>query len=288
MSLDLGSPAIEIAIALAFVFFLLSLIASAITEAAAALFKFRSRNLKKGLQGMLGDEEVAGRLFGHPLVRTDLRPGERRDPSYISPRNFALAFLDTVDVSKVGESLARQLTALSRSKRVALPDVPALERWFDESMDRISGLYRRKAQRWTFVIAAILAVGLNVSTLRMAQQLSAEPSVRAAIVAKAEAAAKEEGKVGQESDAADELKEAGKAMETAVDKLADLKLPIFWAGENVPQWSWAGIGSALVGWLITALAVSLGAPFWFDALNKLSNLRLTGKKPGEKAAGGAG
>jgi hypothetical protein len=34
-----------------------------------------------------------------------------------------------------------------------------------------------------------------------------------------------------------------------------------------------------IGWLLMAIAVSLGAPFWFDLLNKLVNLRLAGVKP---------
>jgi hypothetical protein len=33
------------------------------------------------------------------------------------------------------------------------------------------------------------------------------------------------------------------------------------------------------GLAITVLAVSLGAPFWFDLLNKLANLRASGPKP---------
>jgi hypothetical protein len=37
-----------------------------------------------------------------------------------------------------------------------------------------------------------------------------------------------------------------------------------------------------VGWLITALAVSLGAPFWFDMLNKFIVVRST-VKPHEKS-----
>ncbi len=41
------------------------------------------------------------------------------------------------------------------------------------------------------------------------------------------------------------------------------------------------IQSHWLGWLITAAAVSLGAPFWFDLLNKLVNLRAAGKKPKE-------
>ena len=35
----------------------------------------------------------------------------------------------------------------------------------------------------------------------------------------------------------------------------------------------------VIGWLITGLAVALGAPFWFDLLNKLVNLRGAGPRP---------
>lgn len=307
MSFDLGSPAIEIAIALAFVFFLLSLIASAITEMLASIFKLRSSNLKKGVEGMLGDKDVAEELLAHPLIRTDLGLKKKawqrkRDPSYISPRAFALAFLDKVDVATEGEqgkvtvqiqdrdyggtqtrqvngSLEAQLSALTPPPGAVLPDVPALERWFDESMDRVSGWYKRKSQLVTLLVAVALAVGLNVSALRIAEQLSAEPTVRAAVVAKAEAVAKEPatGKPGKE------IAQAGKDMESALDQLSELKLPIFWVEE--PE---GPPGTTLVGWLITALAISLGAPFWFDTLNKLSNLRLAGKRPEDKPAGGAG
>ena len=34
---------------------------------------------------------------------------------------------------------------------------------------------------------------------------------------------------------------------------------------------------SILGWLITALAISLGAPFWFDLLTKLVNIRGTGQ-----------
>ena len=34
----------------------------------------------------------------------------------------------------------------------------------------------------------------------------------------------------------------------------------------------------LIGWLLTALAISLGAPFWFDLLNKFVKLRESGPK----------
>jgi len=33
----------------------------------------------------------------------------------------------------------------------------------------------------------------------------------------------------------------------------------------------------LGGWLLTIMAMSLGAPFWFDVLSRLSRLRSSGK-----------
>jgi len=46
----------------------------------------------------------------------------------------------------------------------------------------------------------------------------------------------------------------------------------------------SGFLAKLAGWLITALAAAQGAPFWFDLLNKLLQLRGTGKKPEEQTA----
>jgi hypothetical protein len=56
-----------------------------------------------------------------------------------------------------------------------------------------------------------------------------------------------------------------------------------------PEWSlswlrWLGL--KLLGCLMTALAVSLGAPFWFDSLGRLVNLRATGARPARAATPG--
>jgi len=66
-----------------------------------------------------------------------------------------------------------------------------------------------------------------------------------------------------------------------VHDLASLSLPIFWTEEKNRPSSLDEWLIAIGGWLITIAALSLGAPFWFDALNKLSNLRMAGKKPAE-------
>jgi hypothetical protein len=302
MSLDLGGPAIEIAIALAFIFFLLSLVSSHLTEWLAGLLNLRAKTLRKGLEGMLGDDGVVERVLSHPLVRTDLQPDrKKRDPSYIAPQSFALALRDVVKAPAEGEKPAvrvdekeRPVTdALSTQLRVlpggdTLPEIPELEKWFDESMDRVSGWYRRKSQLVTIAIAAALVLVLNISTLRIAEQLSAEPKVLTNVVAKAEAAAKEagrgEGQTGGSEESTTDMRKAGEEAEAAVQDLAALSLPVFWTEETNRPSSGDDWLIAVAGWLISIAAISLGAPFWFDALNKLSNLRMAGKRPEEKAA----
>ena len=41
------------------------------------------------------------------------------------------------------------------------------------------------------------------------------------------------------------------------------------------------------GWLLTIIAISLGAAFWFDTLNRVVNIRGSGPSPQEKKAAGA-
>ena len=61
-----------------------------------------------------------------------------------------------------------------------------------------------------------------------------------------------------------------------------------WEPGGVTRWMQA-LDQHLIGWLLTMLAVSLGAPFWFDMLNRLLSIRGAGRAPREtpKAASGA-
>ncbi len=293
MNVDLGSPILDVAIGLSFVFFLLAVIASALTEGVAWAMKLRAKTLREGLEGMLGDKDLVKEIFQHPLIRTELvrdqnpkaasvgaASGSReRGPSYIAPRNFAKAFRakfepgnDDVDTQLKALGVATQGLATDHSKETE----ETLEKWFEDAMDRVNGWYKRNAQKITIVIAVFVAFGLNASAVRIVERLDSEPKVREAAVAQAGALAKQGKLASGEGEAS--LKEAAEHASGAYRQVAELKLPLFWAGDNVPK-SPGGIISAVVGCLLTAVAISLGAPFWFDALGKLANLRTTGKKP---------
>lgn len=301
MNIDLGSPIVDIAIGLSFVFFLLAVIASAVNEGIASVLNWRGRTLESGVAEMFGSVEAAKKLFDHDLVRTEIIKAARgevpdralkwdgikpkrkriyeRASSYVSPEVFAAAFKDLYGELGQLPKVATQLEALGVTGAWTGPqgDLKKLERWFDTSMERVSGWYRRKSQIATVVIAVIVAVGLNASALRIVERLEKEPTVRATLVAQAEAAK-------EEATTEANLEEAGKAASGAYDKLEAMKVPLLWGGENVPS-GVSGWLTNVLGWLLTIVAISLGAPFWFDTLGKLANLRTTGKKPEPKATG---
>jgi hypothetical protein len=284
MGVDLNGPAIEVAIALAFIFFLLSTVVAAITEGIAWVTKQRARKLEQGVLGLLGDNEVAEEVLDHALVQTDGRKPvwwrKTQKPSYVSARNFSLALLDVLgkkgvksevplknvengveDLGTNTDALKAQLTVLLGDSAVTeLEDLrKAVEKWFNDAMDRVSGWYRRWSQLIACVLAVAVTVALNVNTIKVTETLINEPTVRGAVVSRAESKG---------------AQAAGEDAETAVKELKALKLPFLWnKATNAITWS------LIAGWLITAIAISLGAPFWFDALGRLANLRTAGKKP---------
>ena len=62
-----------------------------------------------------------------------------------------------------------------------------LEQWFDDSMQRVSGWYKRRTQAWLFCIGIVVAFLLNADTLTIVRQLQHDPSVREALVKQADA-----------------------------------------------------------------------------------------------------
>lgn len=309
MSIDLGAPVLDVAFALSFVFFLLSIVSSAITEAVAWLSKQRARKLEAGVRGLLGaaegkdEADVASKVLAHPLVKSDVTAKKgRKRPSYVSPRNFALALTESLkevgasvgvgvkygteavtqienSFAKLDPELKQQLEPLWHEVEGDVADFrKSVEGWFDDAMDRVSGWYKRWSLIITIAVAVVLAAGLNASALRITDRLFSDETVRTAVVAGAEGTAA----TGDSSPEA-----TGAAADEALGELEALKLPIFWAADNSPFESLQTFGESALGWLITAIAISLGAPFWFETLSKLAPLRATGKKPDPAPAPGS-
>ena len=164
--------------------------------------------------------------------------------------------------------LSEALLALYRSSgNDAVQFQHAAERWFDDSMERVSGWYKRRVHRILFVIATFVVVVLNADTLAAGRVFWRDDALRAAVVTKAEAAA--EGAVSDvELDAA----------------VRQLDVPLGWnlafgdAPTEVPNDVLAWLAK-VAGLALTVGAVMLGAPFWFDLLSKVVRVRATGAPP---------
>jgi hypothetical protein len=222
-------------------------------------------------------------------------------PSYLPSRTFVAAITDLAqegegkvkqidpkkadaaedEIEDAAEQLRAALAAFPNKRlsnamlalyRTAGEDVEgfkhAAERWFDDSMERVSGWYRRKVQLLLFIFAFFMVVLLNADTLTTARVLWRDDATRASIVARAEAAAKQ-GEAGDVD------------VQQAVN---DLDIPLGWelsfgdGSTQLPNDPLAWLAKFL-GLALTIGAVMLGAPFWFDLLSKVSRVRATGAPP---------
>jgi hypothetical protein len=225
-------------------------------------------------------------------------------PSYIPSRNFALALLDTLgrqgadapgSVPTGGaysmETLMAHANALAPSRvrdalLVALNEAQgdfdrartSLEAWFDSNMDRVSGWYKRESQLVLLVLGMITAVAFDIDAIKVSRELATNNTVLAQVVLQAEATRATLKPVPPDQAASAAQQANAKALQDARKGLGDL---IGWPRRD-DWWHGAGFWSALLGWTVTALAISLGAPFWFDLLNKMMVVRSTAK-PFEKS-----
>jgi hypothetical protein len=151
-----------------------------------------------------------------------------------------------------------------------------LQEWFDDQMDRVSGWYRRKAQLITLALGLLISVGMNADTLAIVRSLSSDSTVRASLVAQAQEGARQPLR----SATADDLKREADARaadtKAKIEAAQGLGLPVgFGWWNDVPRV--VRPREAAPGWLLTALAISLGAPFWFDMLGKVISIRAANK-----------
>jgi hypothetical protein len=160
-----------------------------------------------------------------------------------------------------------------------------VETWFDDAMERVTGWYKRKIQLINLIVAVIITLAFNVDTLLIANTLYRTPTVRQAIVAAAEKsvtvptpeATEEDGGATTAITATQTLSPTLSPIaqiDQYAGELQSLALPIGWP-TPVELTKQQKIARPL-GWAITVCAICTGAPFWFDVMSKLINLRSSG------------
>lgn len=268
-----GSNVLEVAIGLIFVYILLSLLCSTINEQVfAPFFALRAKTLEAGIQNMLANPEVVRQLYDHPLIKalsqyaTSSKP---RKPSYIPADLFALALTDVIQSYKINPTATNStvsevlLSLIKKANGNPAQELASIEKWYNDTMDRVSGWYKRKVQLIIFALGLVIVVGLNIDTISIITRLSNDTVARAVIVSAAQ------GANNTQIDTEMLQKNIAK-----VQPVIDLG----WASSPLPA-DFRGWVLKIVGLLATTFAISLGAPFWFDLLNKFMTLRSSGPPP---------
>jgi hypothetical protein len=265
-------------------------------------------------------------IIEHCAVTALSRPGKA--PSYIDAKNFTSSLLEKLtynpnDPKSVATNISEVITAIenatvlstelqrallgyayeARDSYAAFSDKTVteiqyfrakVENWFDTSMDRISGTFKKNYCRpVTFIIAIITAGALNADSIAIAKYLYSNPQARTNIAAQATKAVQDSNNVylqrikqmrATREDSVtlamvqNNIKASMANISEANAALNDF-IPLGWKGMSKATISPYKVITKITGLLATVLAIFMGAPFWFDLLNKIANLRGTGPKP---------
>lgn len=244
--------------------------------------------------------------------------GGAADDSALTQFRTGLAVMSVThpDVKQAIEALISEIEEISQQAESTLQMMRTnIEDWFNSSMDRLSGWYKRRAQVLAFLIGLTIAVLMNVDSMQLATQLWRDPTVRQALAAQADALVNQNPN-GFPNPSAGQLVSLNM-------QISQLNIPVGWIGTGLPADSSGGVPMGddsmklctllpqssvdlfgvyfgnqcypvtntprfndptgwlmkLIGLLITGLAAAQGAPFWFDILKNVVNVRSAGAAP---------
>lgn len=226
-------------------------------------------------------------------------------------------------VQGIDPAVRAALNALLADERVKTHDdaIHRIAKWFDQTMEGVGGWYKRTVTLLIAIVAMGIAVGLNVDAFVVVDSLSKDAVLRQSVATLVSASIKEESEdvktiqeaitdrkamqkaTPEEAAQAEQDRKTGELLRKRVvglkHSLDSLSVPMGWpegpkwfcrdnGSEACDQrllpvtfWGWA---RRLAGWIFTAIAMSLGAPFWFDLLNKFVNLRAAAPPPAKAQA----
>lgn len=165
-------------------------------------------------------------------------------------------------IQTTGESLEGDMEQLSQQ----------VENWFDSSMERASGVYKRNSKGVAVLIGIVVAMMTNADTFNIVNRLSRDSVLRSAITQSAESTLAQQAQQGTQGP---QLREA------LENNLQEVSVPLGWTETNLQQQqknSWnVPYAKRFVGWIISGIALSMGSTFWFGLLGRVIDIRNMGK-----------
>jgi hypothetical protein len=271
-------------------------------------------NVKRFFKPFRDYEILAKKFYNQPAIKYLGEDKSFSKPAYLQPHNFSYTIvqllrgpgydgatqkeaelikntLDNNTLSINQETLSQFRNLFADARQDPFEFRARLEQWFDETMQRTQGWYKRQTQTILLFIGFFIAVIFNVDTIAITKILSKDKRAREQMVQLAISKKDNYGSIISAPAIPGSTISAGgaNAQGKALDSLYQALSADALASQGIFGLSGSGLhGSASsyqqskpmmwAGWLITALAISLGAAFWFDLLNKVTALRSTGNR----------
>jgi hypothetical protein len=306
---------LDTALSIILIILIFSVITYVIQELIAVNLQSRGKMLYLAIGKLLDasgqQKKLADTFFSHAEIAS-LQKNPKRFPSYIPATNFALAIMDMVaaksPVARTNNyfedvrsglltfsSTDGNLFAVLKNLADTSSDIKdlqhKLELWFNNYMDRVSGWYQANTVKTVRVIAVVVTISFNLNIIQMTREIAGNSALRANMAGMAQGIAAHPESVTNLFKIPDSASKKELLTDEAIkkynsDRIAAIKnlstelsatsLPLGW--KDPPE----AIGLLTVlGWLITAGCISMGAPFWFNLLIQLVNLRRAGIKPAD-------
>lgn len=319
----LNNSALDVALGLIFIYAVYSLLATTLTELVASMLNQRGEILKKGIKRMLDnddpqpaksqedegqpssdnplDENLSPTFLAKPEIKYLGKKnllGKTRFPSYLKSKTFVNTLLDTLGFAFSDKAdlsvLKKKLNPKNETHKILINLIDqadnkvdkfkaSVEEWYNETMERVSGWYKRRIQLITVITGVLIAFVLNVNTIEIAKVLGTDEDARVAMVQAASGYVTNLNNTRDTTSAQKSIEEINADVKELIQEsnnvqsVMNLPYPSFKKGESsVTFWSY------IIGCLATAIALSLGSPFWFDLLNKFVQMRGSGTQ--EKSA----
>ncbi len=299
-----------------FIYLLLSLLGTIINEWIIMLLNLKGKNLVQALNTMLCDSnkqnpDLINSFMENPLFKKFTIDGKKnRLPSKLSHDMFSQII---VHILTNGQNYRESLDGIEQRIKDIFPEgsetrslllslvtnagsnldlfKKELEEWYNAVQDRAKGWYKRKTRYIAIIIGVVISIAFNANTFNIVNKLSYDPKVRAQITEQARAFIADNPNLNLERQATSPF-ENDSLGQSRTDSLyqqmgqvlkKDLSQVQTFLGMGWSQESWAEFASSpyhvfktIAGWLITAIAISFGAPFWYDSLKKAVNLSSSG------------
>lgn len=281
---------LDVLIAFAVVMLGLSVLITTLTQMVSAVLGYRGTNLRWGLIQLLKSvdptleanaEKIAQEVLTHPLLSdSNVAKFARRFAKWplVGPYFQRLHLASAISVS--------ELTGILRQTASNVSLAGGVEAWFNSAMARVGQRFTMQMRIWTILFALGCTLLLHLDATRLLSQLSADPQATARLV---------EGSKAVQTLSSDMLSDAqatGDHNDEQIKRLAARAHKVYelFGDANfqlIPQPYPSDFkGDSLLGLLISAVLLSLGAPFWFNALKTLCSLKPEVSSKQKELAGG--